>query len=162
MSLHEGQSSLNRALPSDERIATNTTKYNSIPLGELRTQSAPDFSVYMYKSECKSCDITFVVVIPSKSSNPRGCGVCGVSVCAEVFDDEELDVNDTPLTSSMPRSTSFQDLASESMLYEDVDEEDDGATSPLARQCHEIWQTVQLKSVWKPMVRELLHQSLSV
>lgn len=50
-SLHEGQSSLNRSLPSDERIAT--TKYNSIPLGDLRTQSAPDFSVYMYKSKTR-------------------------------------------------------------------------------------------------------------
>ena len=39
-----------------------------------------------------------------------------------------------------------------SNFFEDIDEEDTSALSPLSRQCQEIWQTVQLKSVWRPMV----------
>lgn len=35
---------------------------------------------------------------------------------------------------------------------EDLDEEDTEPLSPLARQCQEIWNTVQLKAVWRPMV----------
>lgn len=66
-----------------------------------------------------------------------------------MFDDEEIDELDSV---AMPRSNSFQDYPSESMLYEDVDEEDTTALSPLTKQCQEIWHTVQLKSVWKPMV----------
>lgn len=36
---------------------------------------------------------------------------------------------------------------------EDLDEEDTNPLSPLDKQCQEIWNTVQLKAVWRPMVR---------
>ena len=64
----------------------------------------------------------------------------------EVFDDEEVDA-------PLPRSLSFKDLSGSSVLYEDIDEEDTSELSPLTKQCQEIWKTVQLKSVWRPMVR---------
>ena len=35
---------------------------------------------------------------------------------------------------------------------EDLDEEDTEPLSPLNKQCQEIWNTVQLKAVWRPMV----------
>eukprot|EP00602_Paraphysomonas_sp_CaronLab_P004945 CAMPEP_0185027976 /NCGR_PEP_ID=MMETSP1103-20130426/13370_1 /TAXON_ID=36769 /ORGANISM="Paraphysomonas bandaiensis, Strain Caron Lab Isolate" /LENGTH=448 /DNA_ID=CAMNT_0027562197 /DNA_START=477 /DNA_END=1823 /DNA_ORIENTATION=+ len=38
-----------------------------------------------------------------------------------------------------------------SNFFEDIDEEDTSELSPLSKQCQEIWQTVQLKSVWRPM-----------
>ena len=79
-----------------------------------------------------------------------------------MFDDEnegDDDKADGEESALMPRAQSFQDLGtdpSELLMYEDIDEEDTSEISPLAKQCQEIWNTVQLKSVWRPMVRLLL------
>jgi hypothetical protein len=43
-------------------------------------------------------------------------------------------------------------LPSVQVDVEDLDEEDTDPLSPLDRQCREIWNTVQLTAVWRPMV----------
>lgn len=51
-----------------------------------------------------------------------------------------------------PRRTRCQLAAvSDNIDVEDLDEEDTEPLSPLHKQCQEIWNTVQLKSVWRPM-----------
>lgn len=47
-------------------------------------------------------------------------------------------------------------------FFLDIDEEDTSESSPLSKQCNDIWETVQLESVWRPMAFVYLFNALQV
>ncbi len=65
--------------------------------------------------------------------------------------------NDPSNTELLKNESSLviNDDVDKSGIYEDIDIEDKNPLTPFEKQCYEIWQTVQLKAVWRPMVTNI-------